>query len=296
MIVIRAILLMILSMALLALSDLFIKLAAQRAPIGQVLLSLSLGGTCLYVAFSALVGQRLWSPDLFHPIVLLRNSFEMIAGLFLVLGIAYTPLTIFAVIVQIAPILVVMGGALFLKETVGWRRWAAVCTGLVGMLIVIRPWSEGFTPSVIFAIVGVSALAARDLITRLAPAQIPALALSTWGFAATIPVGLVFMLWERAALNTEPLTLMHIALAILVTTTGYFAITSAMRMAPVSIVAPFRYTRLIFTTSLGLIFLGERLDQATLIGAVIISGAGLYTFLRERRLALAADRQAQSQA
>ena len=284
---IRAILLMILSMALLALSDLFVKLSSQTAPVGQIMVSLSLGGTVLLALYAGVKRAPLISRDFFHPMVLLRNGFEMVAGVFLVLAIAYVPLTTFAAIMQVAPILVVMGGALFLGETVGWRRWAAVSVGLLGMLIVIRPGTDGVSLAVLFAVIAVSGLAARDLVTRLAPPRIHALSLSTWGFGATMLPALVIVFWQGAPMVFDPETSAYLVLAVLVTTAGYLAITTAMRMAPVSIVAPFRYTRLIFTTALGLIFLGEQLDRPTVVGAALILAAGLYTFLRERRLALA---------
>ncbi len=286
---VRAILIMILSMALLALSDLFIKLASKGASTGQIMFFLSLGGTLLFLTYAKATRQSVLRSEILHPTVMLRNAFEILAGVCMIIGIANIPLTTFAAIMQVAPILVVLGGALFLKENVGWRRWAAVIAGLVGMLIVIRPWGDTFSPYVIFAVLGVSGLAGRDLVTRLAPAHIPAVALSTWGFSATIPAGLVVLLLQGAEVTWEPLILFYIAMAVLVTTSGYFAITLAMRMAPVSIVAPFRYTRLIFTAGLGLMFLGESLDTPTVIGAAIILCAGLYTFLRERRLALAAE-------
>jgi drug/metabolite transporter (DMT)-like permease len=155
------------------------------------------------------------------------------------------------------------------------------------MLLVIRPGGEETTGYVWMAVLGVSALAARDLVTRLAPEHIPALALSTWGFASTIPAGLVILAFQGGAYTTDGLTLFYILCAVLVTSFGYLAITMAMRMAPVSIVAPFRYTRLIFTAGLGIVIFGERPDPLTWVGAAIILAAGLYTFLRERRLALA---------
>ena len=288
--IIRAILLMIFSMALLALSDLFIKLAAGRAPFGQIMLYLSLGGTAL-LAINALIRRDpIISRDVFHPMIMLRNAFEIIGGVGLVLGIALVPLSTFAAIMQIAPILVVMGGALFLGETVGWRRWGAVIAGLIGMLIVLRPGTDAFSPNALFAVMGVCGLAGRDLVTRLAPSHLSSSTLSTWGFASTIPNGVVYLWFTGDPLTSDPIALWHIALAVLVTTTGYLGVTTAMRMAPVSIVSPFRYTRLVFTTSLGVLFLGERPDGATLLGASIILCAGLYTFLRERRLALAADK------
>ncbi len=288
--IIRAILLMILSMALLALSDLFIKLAAARAPLGQIMLFLSVGGTALFLIYAFMRRTPIFVRDFFHPIVILRNVFEIAGGLGLVLGIALIPLSTFAAIMQIAPILVVMGGAVFLGEQVGWRRWAAVFVGLIGMLIVLRPGTEAFSPYALFAVLGVSGLAGRDLVTRLAPAHLPALSLSTWGFAVTIPNGIIFLWLSGATLTSDPLALWHIALAVLVTTAGYLAVTTAMRMAPVSIVSPFRYTRLIFTTGLGILFLGERPDGPTLIVAALILCAGLYTFLRERRLAIAGEK------
>lgn len=73
--------------------------------------------------------------------------------------------------------------------------------------------------------------------------------------------------------------------AVAVTAAGYLAVTMAMRMAPVSSVAPFRYTRLVFTAGLGMAIFGERPDGWTWAGAALILGAGLYSFLRERRLA-----------
>ncbi len=286
---VRAILLMILSMALLALSDMFIKLSALTAPVSQVMFAVSLGGTLLLAAYAVLTGERLFTRDALHPMVLWRNLCEITAALGMVTAIALIPLTTFAAIMQVAPIMVTLGAAVFLKEDVGWRRWAAVFAGLVGMLIVIRPGTEGFQPAAILAVIGVSALAMRDLITRLAPSHIPAITLSTWGFCSTIPAGLGLTAIRGDQLVWDATTAWYIAGAVLVTTTGYFFITTAMRMAPAAIVAPFRYTRLVFTTALGMMVFGERLDGPTIAGASLILAAGLYTFFRERRLALAAD-------
>ena len=63
---------------------------------------------------------------------------------------------------------------------------------------------------------------------------------------------------------------------------GYYAVVAAMRLGEVSVVAPFRYTRLVFAIVLAMVFLGERPDLSTLIGAGIVVGSGLYAFARER--------------
>ncbi|MDA7424624.1 DMT family transporter [Thalassococcus lentus] len=282
---IRAIGIMVLGMALLAMSDAFIKQSSRHASLGQIMLMMSLGGTFLFVVVTRLRGISLWTSDARHPMVLLRGTFEIVGAIGMITSIAHVPLSVFAAIMQAAPLVVTLGASLFLGEQVGWRRWAAIAVGLIGMLIVIRPFGSGFTGYELFAVLGVSGLAARDLVTRLAPPHVPALFLSTWGFASTLIPGVLLLGLSGEAINWQPSALWPILGAIIVTTTGYFGVTVAMRMAPASIVSPFRYSRLIFTTGLGIAFFGDRPDFWTLVGAALILAAGLYSFLRERRLA-----------
>ena len=139
---VRAILLMILAMALLALSDLFIKLSSQVLTPGHVMFYLSLGGTLFFILIARLQRAQLLTRDALHPWVLARSSLEIIGGLGLVLSIGRIPLSLFAAIMQMAPLVVTLGAAVFLKEPVGPRRWIAIFAGIVGMLLVIRPGAE----------------------------------------------------------------------------------------------------------------------------------------------------------
>ena len=283
--IVRAISLMILSMAFLAGADVFFKLGTQVAPIGQVMAMVSLGGTLAFAVAAAILRIRLFSRDALHPIVMLRNLFEVIGGIGMVIGLAYISLPVFAAIIQVGPLVVTLGAAMFLGEKVGWRRWLAIAVGITGMLMVIRPFGAEFTGWELFAVMGITGLSARDLVTRLSPKHIPSLAISTWGFAATLIPGLALWAFASRSSNYAAEALWPIFGAIIVTTCGYLAITTAMRMAPASIVAPFRYTRLVFTTALGMLIFGDRPDGWTLAGSALILSAGLYTFMRERRLA-----------
>lgn len=276
---------MILSMALLGLSDAFFKLATRAASVGQVMTLVALGGTALLVMLARARRVTVLSRDALHPMVLLRNAFEVVGAVGIVIGLSRIPLPVFAAIIQAGPLIVTLGAALFLKEQVGLRRWCAIAVGIVGMLMVIRPFGASFSGWELFAVLGVASLSARDLVTRLSPTHIPALAISTWGFGATLLPGvLLFALSDRPA-TLAPEVLWPVLGAIATTTTGYLAITTAMRMAPASIVAPFRYTRLVFTAGLGIVIFGDRPEGWTLAGAALILGAGLYSFLRERQIA-----------
>jgi drug/metabolite transporter (DMT)-like permease len=286
----RAIFLMILAMALLALSDMFIKLSSQVLSPGYVMFLLSLGGTLCFMLIAKWQGANLLSRDALHPWVLARGALEIIGGLGLVLSIGMIPLSLFAAIMQMAPLVVTLGAAVFLKEPVGPRRWLAILVGIIGMLLVIKPGTDGFEPAALFAVMGVCGLGLRDLITRLSPSHIPSISLATWGFTATIPIGLGLIFVSETPTNVTAITVWHMGGGIIVTALGYYAVTQAMRMAPAAIVSPFRYTRLIFTMSLGVLIFGERPDGLTLLGAAIILSAGLYALYRERKLAMAQDR------
>ncbi len=281
----RAILLMILSMALLALSDMFIKLAASRLPVGQVMTLLSIGGTLFFLGLARLQRAPVWSHHFFDKMVMIRNGTEIVGAVCLVMALSTVPLPIFAAIMQIAPLVVTLGAALFLGEQVGWRRWAAIGVGMAGMLLILRPGGDGFSLDALWAVGGITALSARDLVTRLAPRDIPAISLATWGFGATIPAGMLVLLLSGAPMRMDHTGLTHVLGAIVVTSLGYYAITSAMRVAPASTFSPFRYSRLVFTTGLGIAVFGQWPDRMTLIGSALIILSGLYTFLREARLA-----------
>ncbi|MBU2962231.1 DMT family transporter [Citreicella sp. C3M06] len=281
----RAIGLMVVAMAFLALSDAFLKLASGYASPGQVMVMLSVGGTLLFVLVARLRRVPLSLNDLRHPRIILRNLCEMIGAIGMVIGLAKIPLSLMAAIMQTAPLVVTLGAAAILREPVGWRRWTAIAVGLTGMLMVIRPFGAAFTGWEIFPVIGVTGLAARDLVTRTLPPSMPSLAVSAYGFAAVAPAGLAVLLISGAPISTAPMAFGFMACAVVVTAIGYLAVTSAMRMAPVSSVSPFRYTRLVFTAGLGMAIFGERPDGWTWAGAALILCAGLYSFLREHRLA-----------
>ncbi len=280
----RASLLMVASMAGFALEDLLLKKASATLPIGQIVALLGLGGTILFAILLRRQGLRLLHPTLLRRAVVIRNLAEMGASVCIVTALSVMPLSSFTAIIQANPLLVTLGGALFLGERVGWRRATAIAVGFAGVLTILRPWGDGFGAGALIAVAGMVLLSARDLATRAVPDDVGTLHLSAWGFASLIPAGLALM----AALGTPPaaapaglgFTLAAVAIGVF----AYYAITLAMRIGEVAVVAPFRYPRLVFAFLLAAAVLGERPDAATLAGSALVVGAGLYTMIREARL------------
>ncbi|PHP29115.1 DMT family transporter [Limimaricola cinnabarinus] len=287
----RGSLLMVAAMLGFALEDMFIKLLAGALPVGQILMLLGLGGGLVFTLMARARGETLWSPDFLQPAVIARNLGEVVGTGGFIIAVALSPLATATAIAQSIPLLVTLGAALFFAEPVGWRRWSAICAGLVGVLLVIRPGAEGFTPMSLFALVGAIGLAGRDLASRRVPRAISSTKLSVYAFLVLVPVGYAMVLVAGDSLvRPGPPQMAMLAGGVTIGVTAYYMLTAATRMGEVSVIAPYRYTRLIFALVIAVSVFGERPDALTYLGATIIVGSGIYTLWREARLRRASRR------
>ncbi|MGL4406121.1 MAG: DMT family transporter [Notoacmeibacter sp.] len=281
---VRGIVLMVLAMAGFAIEDAFIKLMSQGQNgigVGQILVMLALGGTVIYVLWALKDGVSLFSSAFFHPAVLARNITEMFGTWGFVTALTLVPLATVTTILQAAPLLVTFGAALIFKETVGWRRWSAIAVGFIGMLLVVKPGIGTFDMNVLWAILGVVGLSARDLATRRIPKSIPTLQLSAWGFWVVGALGAILLAAGEPVIMPTQAQFVFLAGALSVGVFAYWAITEAMRSGEISAVAPFRYSRLIFALLIGTLVFAERPDTLTMAGAALIIASGIYALYRE---------------
>lgn len=279
----RGILLMLLAMGAFALEDAAIKAASVHYSTAQVLLVLGLGGAALFWALSVRAGASPLDRRGLHPTVLVRCGAEAVAGFLFVKALALAPLATASAILQAAPLALVAGGALFLGERVGWRRWSAVSAGFLGVLLILAPWSDGFDAALLLAVGATFALAARDIVTRMVPPDIHSLQLSAWGYLALLPGGLTYLALGEPLKAVPPADWPLLAGLILMGAVAYYAVTVAMRIGEVSVVAPFRYARLVFAAALGIVLFGEWPAPLAWAGAALVIGSGLYAMVREGR-------------
>lgn len=279
----RGSLFMILAMAAFAVEDMFIKAASANMPTGLVLALFGLGGTLLFMLLTKQRGEQIIHPALLSKPILLRSLSEITGRLFYTLAITLTPLSSASAILLATPLVVVMGAALLFGEKVGIKRWLAILVGFVGVLMIIRPGLEGFTPASIFAVIGTLGFAGRDLATRAAPPVLSNMQLGVYGFFVLMPTGFALLLYSGEAISFDPGASMQILGSIIFGVIAYNALTIAMRAGDVSVVTPFRYTRLIFALILGIFVFGERPDLMTLLGGTLIVISGGYTLIKNRR-------------
>ncbi|TDL79523.1 DMT family transporter [Palleronia sediminis] len=280
----RAIGLMVGSMAAFAAEDMLIKVASAALPTAQILTVLALGGAVIFATLCRARGLPLAAPAFRHPLVLTRNGAEIVATLSYVTALGLVPLSLNTAILQATPLFVTMGAALWLRETVGWRRWTAVGVGLAGVLVMLRPGLEGFRPPALLAAFAALMLAVRDVASRRIPPEIPSLQLSFWAYLSLTPAAMVLLVLGPGPVAGDAPAWIATAGAVGIGVFAYSLLVGATRIGDVATVIPFRYSRLLFAMVLGVVLLGERPDLLTLLGAGLVVGSGLYALWRERRL------------
>lgn len=283
---VRGILLVIVAMAAFTVEDMFIKRLSAHMPVGQILIFLGLGSATIFAVLARFGGNNIIARAAWQPLFLFRALCEACAALAFATALSLVDLSVVASVFQVTPLAITMGAALFLGEQVGWRRWSAIVIGFLGVILIVRPGLDGFDPFALLVLISVFFVAARDLITRRIDVNVSSTVVSFQGFAVVVPAGAI-LLWLTpgdAQAFTPNLLLMLLG-GVIFGAVGYYGIVRAMRLGDAAVVTPFRYTRLIFSLAIGMTVFGERPDQLTLLGAALIIGTGLYTFLRERKLA-----------
>ena len=275
------------SMALFAIEDMFLKFSTRVLPTGEILLITCLIGMVFFSALAIAGGKPVLSRAALHPAVILRNAGEVIGTYAYITALASVPLATVSAVLQAMPLAVTLGAALFMGEKVGWRRWTAITIGFAGVLIVIRPGMDGFRPAALWVLVTVAGLGLRDLASRAVPPETSTSQLSAWGVIAVAILGASMMPFQIAILPDLWQSAMLLG-AVIFGSAGYWAITSASRTGEVSVVSPFRYSRLIGAILIGALVFTEYPDRMTLLGAAIIIGSGLYSFARQRALSRSA--------
>jgi len=211
----------------------------------------------------------------------LRVMGEVGAAVFFLSALAQIPLANVTAILQAVPLTVTMAAALFLRETVGWRRWLAIIIGFLGVTIIVRPGVDSFSVYSLYAIAAVFCVTIRDIATRKLSKDVPTslVALIT-GVAITLygAIMLPSVVWI-------PLTATHwflLTLAAIAIVFGYVFSVLAMRTGETSFIAPFRYTAMIWAIGLGIILFNDWPDNLTLLGTIIVIATGIYSFHREK--------------
>ena len=280
--------------------------SARLAGIGLMLLSVFMFsfGDALgkYMVATYSVGQLLWLRACAALVVLLpliwrqRGAFARlerpwlqllrvvlstleVAAFFL--ATVYLPLADVITYYLACPIFVTALSAVVLREQVGWRRWSAILIGFCGVLIALRPSSQTVSWPALIALGGSTSFAILMLITRTLRAT-PDIVLASSQFVGTFLLGALIspIGWVTPTLGSLGL----FAAAGCISVSALLCVNRSLKLAPASVVVPYQYSMIVWAVMFGYSVFGDVPSTATIVGAAIIIGAGLYIFLRERDL------------
>ena len=269
---------------LFATNDTLTKLIGSDLPAGQIGFYRCIMAL-VPLAFACIItGQYRHYRQAVGRMVLLRGNFEGIASIVLLVALPNLPLANYTSFILTIPLLATAIAAIFLGSAVGIRRWSAIFVGLAGVMFIVRPGLEGYNVFSVVALVGISFAAGRDLSTRYLPKGSALWIVTT----STMVISALYAFAYGFTEDWQPITTYHFSillLSALLMTVGQAALMVAMNHGEFPVVAPFRYVSILFALFYGYILWHEIPDTLTWIGIFLILAAGIYTILRERKVA-----------
>jgi drug/metabolite transporter (DMT)-like permease len=278
----RGILFMLLAIILFTLMDAAVKGLVDRIPVPQLVWVRFLGQ--LVIVLLLLRGRTLAMLRTPYPVMhVARATTQFATGALYFASLAYIGLAEAQALADISPVLITLGGAIFLGERLGPRRVAGVVVAMIGAVIIIRPGLGVFSPAALLPLAAAVTYAANALLTRaVAPKETAwtAMLYAALICTALASVALPFV-WVQIAVADIPVIAAIGALG----TVAQLCIIRSFSLAEAGVVAPFTYAGILLATLWGYLFFGDLPDAWTFLGALVIVGAGLYVWHREVVLA-----------
>jgi drug/metabolite transporter (DMT)-like permease len=209
-----------------------------------------------------------------------RSALLLLSTMLNLFALRYLQLDEVLAILFATPFLVAVISVPVLGETVGWRRWSAISVGFFGVLVVTRPGFGGMHPAALLSVAGTLCYALYVISTRILSksdssetTQFYTNVVGALGMTAVVP-----FVW------TPPDSWLTAALMVFIGAVGgggHYLLILAHRLAPASTLAPFIYTQMVWTTTLGFLVFGDLPHRWTIVGGLIVVGSGLYLLHRE---------------
>ena len=180
------------------------------------------------------------------------------------------------------PVLIALLSSWLLHERLDARRWAAIVAGLLGVLLVMRPGTQGFHPALLLSMLNTVIYAAFNLLTRKMAATESPLAMQLMSAAGAALVLAPFA-WLHGQWPASPLAWGLVALCGLMGGLGHLFVAMAHRYASAAVLGPFLYQQILYMTLWGWLVFNQVPDAYVIAGALVVVGSGLYLLWLEMR-------------
>jgi drug/metabolite transporter (DMT)-like permease len=274
---------MVLANGSITINNALIKLAVVELPPMQAMFLRAIAAVLLGLPVLAATSSVASLRHIIAPRVLLRSIVECGAAMAFVLAVATAPLADLTAILQLTPMLVLLGAVLFFGDKVPRIAVALVGLAMLGALLVAQPGGHGLEPYVLFGMLSATLSAGRDLLGRRVGLHVPGLAVAIGVSAVSILViGAATLLFEHwVTPNLGQLALIAAAGAFL--TLAQLLLFLAFRVAPTRAVLPFFYTGTLWALVIGALVFGTLPNGLALVGMALIMLSGVLVVVLERR-------------
>ncbi len=270
-------------------NDTIVKVIARDLPLGEIIFLRGIVSVAVLVLALGVVSGLGGLIVAINPRVFWRALFDGLATVFFVVALMHMKLAELSAVVLTSPLIVTALAAVTLRAEVGWRRWAAIVVGLAGTLFIVKPSPATLDVWALVALIAAVCSALRDLVTRNIGPAIPSLAVSVYCAATVTLCGAAMGVNESWRMPDGSHWVGVLGAGTLLGLSTYL-IVIGFRDVDIPVVAPFRYTLLIWAAIAGYFVFGEVPDLWAMVGAALIACSGLYALHREslRRRELAA--------
>ena len=209
----------------------------------------------------------------------LRAAFTVASAFCFVNGVKYLPLADATAVTFAGPLFITMLATIILGERIGWRRWSAVIAGFVGVLIITRPTSDVMRLAVLLPLGSAFAGAMREGIPRRRAARETSNSKLGTTTAAVACAGLLTLPFGWTVPTPQDLAI--VALGGMITGCGHYCLIETFRHAEAGLVAPFKYSSILWAVGLGFFVWGDWPDLWVMAGTAVLIASGLYILRRE---------------
>lgn len=277
----RGILAMSFGMASFVTNDALVKYVSQALAPSQLIFIRGLFATLLLLAVAHAMGATRQMGMLLQRPVLARALLDALATVTYLTSLFHLPIGNATAINMATPLFITLFAVLALRERVGPGRWLAIGTGFTGVLLVVQPSGAAFNAYALLCLGGTLLHASRDLMTRVIDARVPSILITlSTAVAVTLLAGAWSLLQDWQPMAWHQLALL--AAAALFLSIGYYLLITSMRAGEMSVIAPFRYTALLYALSLGYAVWGDVPNALAWSGIALLVAAGLHVLHGER--------------
>jgi drug/metabolite transporter (DMT)-like permease len=275
------ILAMIGAMACFMVNDTLVKYASQTMPAAQLIFVRGIIATLLVLAVAQAMGATRRIREIARGWVAARAIVDAIAVLLYLVALFHLPIVNATAINMALPLFITVLAALT-GERVGLPRWLAIGAGFLGVLLIIQPQAEGFNVYTLVCLLATVLLAVRDLVTRQVHEGVPSILITLSNtIAVMLFAGGLSLIEGWRPLGASEIGLLAVAAVFLAT--AYYLIVSSTRRGDLSLIAPFRYTGLLFATLAGFVVWGDKPNALGWCGIALVIISGIYVLRASRR-------------